>query len=137
LTKIEPATSLEWDFTNCPDLAQTICVVAAAKNIPLTLTGIESLKVKETDRIMALQNELIKFGATLKEVETNHKYQLTPAAAERQAVPVSVHTYDDHRMAMAFAPLALVEDVVIEEPDVVVKSYPSFWNHLSKIVTIE
>lgn len=137
LTKIEPATSLEWDFTNCPDLAQTICVVAAAKNIPLTLTGIESLKVKETDRIMALQNELIKFGAALKEVETNHKYQLTPAATERQAVPVSVHTYDDHRMAMAFAPLALVEDVVIEEPDVVVKSYPSFWNHLSKIVTIE
>lgn len=137
LTKIEPDTSLEWDFTNCPDLAQTICVVAAAKNIPLTLTGIESLKVKETDRIMALQNELIKFGATLKEVETNHKYQLTPAVAERQAVPVSVHTYDDHRMAMAFAPLALVEDVVIEEPDVVVKSYPSFWNHLSKIVTIE
>lgn len=137
LTKIEPATSLEWDFTNCPDLAQTICVVAAAKNIPLTLTGIESLKVKETDRIMALQNELIKFGATLKEVETNHKYQLTPAVAERQAVPVSVHTYDDHRMAMAFAPLALVEEVVIEEPDVVVKSYPSFWNHLSKIVTIE
>jgi len=57
LTKIPAAASLEWDFTNCPDLAQTICVVATAKNIPLTLTGIESLKVKETDRVVALQNE--------------------------------------------------------------------------------
>ncbi len=136
LSKIPAEASLAWDFTNCPDLAQTICVVAAAKNISLTLTGIESLKVKETDRIMALQNELIKLGATLQEVETNHKYLLTPNAVERLPAPVSIHTYDDHRMAMAFAPLALVEEVIIEEPDVVVKSYPSFWKHLSKIVTI-
>ena len=75
LTKIPAKDSLTWDFTDCPDLAQTICVVAAVQNIALTLTGLESLKVKETDRVLALQNELKKLGATLVEVETNHKYE--------------------------------------------------------------
>lgn len=136
LTKIPADTALAWDFTNCPDLAQTVCVVAAAKNIPLTLTGIESLKVKETDRVYALQTELAKIGGSLVEVEKNHKYLLT-ANGEAIKADTAIHTYDDHRMAMAFAPLALVSDITIEEPDVVVKSYPSFWKHLAKIVTIE
>ena len=131
LTKISADTALEWDFTNCPDLAQTVCVVASAKKVPLTLTGIESLKVKETDRIVALQNELAKTGTKLEEIETNHKYLLTPSPV--LLTPTSIHTYDDHRMAMAFAPLALLMDIVIEEPDVVVKSYPSFWKHFEKI----
>ncbi|MCU0469336.1 MAG: 3-phosphoshikimate 1-carboxyvinyltransferase [Arcicella sp.] len=131
LTKIPADTALAWDFTNCPDLAQTVCVVAAAKKVPLTLTGIESLKVKETDRIFALQTELAKLGTRLEEVETNHKYLLTPA--DELTVPASIHTYDDHRMAMAFAPLATLMNIVIEEPDVVVKSYPSFWKHFEKI----
>lgn len=120
LTKIPADTSLAWDFTNCPDLAQTVCVVAAAKNIPLTLTGIESLKVKETDRVYALQTELAKIGGSLVEVEKNHKYLLT-ANGEAIKADTAIHTYDDHRMAMAFAPLALVSDITIEEPDVVVK----------------
>ena len=128
LTKIPSGTSFAWDFTNCPDLAQTVCVVASAKNVPLTLTGLESLKVKETDRIFALQTELAKFGTTLLEVEKNHKYQLTPSQ-QKPTNPISIHTYDDHRMAMAFAPLSLMMDITIEEPDVVVKSYPSFWKH--------
>ncbi len=128
LTKIPTEASLEWDFTNCPDLAQTVCVVASAKNVPLTLTGIESLKVKETDRIFALQTELAKFGTTLVETEKNHKYLLTPNP-EKPTNPISIHTYDDHRMAMAFAPLSLWADITIEEPEVVVKSYPSFWKH--------
>jgi 3-phosphoshikimate 1-carboxyvinyltransferase len=131
LTKIPTDSTLEWDFTNCPDLAQTVCVVASAKKVPLTLTGIESLKVKETDRIFALQNELAKMGTKLEEVEKNHKYLLTPAPILQ--TPTSIHTYDDHRMAMAFAPLACLMDITIEEPDVVVKSYPSFWKHLEKI----
>jgi 3-phosphoshikimate 1-carboxyvinyltransferase len=130
LTKIPAENALEWDFTNCPDLAQTVCVVASANNVPLTLTGIESLKVKETDRIFALQTELAKFGTTLLEVEKNHKYQLTPNP-KKTTNPISIHTYDDHRMAMAFAPLSLQMDITIEEPDVVVKSYPSFWKHWS------
>ncbi len=128
LTKIPTEASLEWDFTNCPDLAQTVCVVASAKNVPLILTGIESLKVKETDRIFALQTELAKFGTTLVETEKNHKYLLTPNP-EKPTNPISIHTYDDHRMAMAFAPLSLWADITIEEPEVVVKSYPSFWKH--------
>ena len=132
LTKIPAETALAWDFTNCPDLAQTVCVVASAKNIPLTLTGLESLKVKETDRIFALQTELAKFGTTLLEVEKNYKYQLTPST-EKPTNLISIHTYDDHRMAMAFAPLSLMMDIIIEEPDVVVKSYPSFWKHWSII----
>jgi 3-phosphoshikimate 1-carboxyvinyltransferase len=135
LTKIPAKTELEWDFTDCPDLAQTVCVVAAAKNISLTLTGIESLKVKETDRVFALQTELAKLGAKLEEVEKNQRYLLTPNAIIN--LSESIHTYDDHRMAMAFAPLALLTDVVIEEPDVVVKSYPSFWKHLAKIVELK
>jgi 3-phosphoshikimate 1-carboxyvinyltransferase len=135
LTKIPAKTELEWDFTDCPDLAQTVCVVAAAKNISLTLTGIESLKVKETDRVFALQTELAKLGAKLEEVEKNQRYLLTPNPTIN--LSESIHTYDDHRMAMAFAPLALLTDVVIEEPDVVVKSYPSFWKHLAKIVELK
>ena len=131
LTKIPSDSALEWDFTNCPDLAQTVCVVASAKKIPLTLTGIESLKVKETDRIIALQNELAKLGTKLEEVEENCKYLLTPSLT--LLTPTSIHTYDDHRMAMAFAPLALLMNIVIEDPDVVVKSYPSFWKHFEKI----
>ena len=131
LSKIPSDTALEWDFTNCPDLAQTVCVVASAKKVSLTLTGIESLKVKETNRIFALQTELAKMGTKLEEVETNHKYILTPAST--LTIPKSIHTYDDHRMAMAFAPLACLMDITIEEPEVVVKSYPSFWKHFEKI----
>lgn len=133
LTKIPVKSALEWDFTNCPDLAQTVCVVASAQNVPLTLTGLESLKVKETDRIFALQMELAKFGTTLVEVEKNHKYQLTPNA-EKSINHIYIHTYDDHRMAMAFAPLSVQMDITIEEPDVVVKSYPSFWKHWELLV---
>ena len=132
LTKIPTKTSLAWDFTNCPDLAQTVCVVASAKKVPLVLTGIESLKVKETNRIFALQTELAKMGTKLEETEKNHTYLLTPAST-LQTPTLSIHTYDDHRMAMAFAPLACLMDITIEEPDVVVKSYPSFWKHFEKI----
>jgi 3-phosphoshikimate 1-carboxyvinyltransferase len=131
LTKIPAETSLAWDFTNCPDLAQTVCVVAAAKKVSFTLTGIESLKVKETDRIFALQTELAKMGTKLEEIEKNNKYLLTPASTLQ--INASIHTYDDHRMAMAFAPLSCMMNITIEDPDVVAKSYPSFWKHFEKI----
>jgi 3-phosphoshikimate 1-carboxyvinyltransferase len=131
LTKISSKGPFEWDFTDCPDLAQTVCVVAAAVQKPYVLTGVESLKVKETDRIFALKTELAKLGAQLQVIEENHKYLLLPFYPLR--IPRSIHTYDDHRMAMAFAPLACMMDIVIEEPEVVVKSYPSFWKHFEKI----
>ncbi|WP_234733066.1 3-phosphoshikimate 1-carboxyvinyltransferase [Tellurirhabdus bombi] len=136
LTKIPAQPSLAWDFTDCPDLAQTVAVVAAVKGVLLTLTGIESLKIKETDRVGALQAELQKIGAKLVEVETNTRYEVRQLpSADESAVP-SIHTYDDHRMAMAFAPVAMRREVIIEEPGVVAKSYPSFWDDFAKVASV-
>ncbi|MHA8066001.1 3-phosphoshikimate 1-carboxyvinyltransferase [Aquirufa sp. ROCK2-A2] len=133
LTKCDSQNSLAWDFTDCPDLAQTICVVAAVKNVSLTLTGIESLKVKETDRVLALQNELIKLGANLSEVVAKTQYLLSPDFASVSSIP-EIETYDDHRMAMAFAPVALLHEILIHDHSVVNKSYPSFWKHIDLIL---
>lgn len=134
LTKIPAQSSLAWDFTDCPDLAQTVAVCCAVKNIPLTLTGIESLKIKETDRVLALQTELQKIGAELVEVETNTRYEVRQLQ-DVSTVPTFA-TYDDHRMAMAFAPIAMRREVVIEEPGVVAKSYPSFWDDMARVTTV-
>lgn len=136
LTKCKAQSSLAWDFADCPDLAQTICVVAAVKNISLSLTGIESLKVKETDRVLALQNELKKIGAELNEVETKTRYELKPQFSIKKEIP-EIETYDDHRMAMAFAPVALLQEIIIHDPSVVNKSYPSFWKHIGLILSFE
>lgn len=136
LRKIAPSPSIGWDFTDCPDLAQTVAVCCAMKNIPLSLTGIESLKIKETDRVLALQQELQKLGAELKEIETNHLYRVSRIADFPEITP-SIHTYDDHRMAMAFAPVGMLHPILIEEPGVVVKSYPGYWNDLAKVTTWE
>ncbi|REA61658.1 3-phosphoshikimate 1-carboxyvinyltransferase [Dyadobacter luteus] len=136
LRKIAPSPSIGWDFTDCPDLAQTVAVCCAMKNIPLSLTGIESLKIKETDRVLALQQELQKLGAELKEIETNHLYRVSRIADFPDTTP-SIHTYDDHRMAMAFAPVGMMHPILIEEPGVVVKSYPGYWNDLAKVTTWE
>jgi 3-phosphoshikimate 1-carboxyvinyltransferase len=136
LRKIAPSPSVGWDFTDCPDLAQTVAVCCAMKNIPLSLTGIESLKIKETDRVLALQQELQKLGAELKEIETNHLYRVSRIADFPDTTP-SIHTYDDHRMAMAFAPVGMLHPILIEEPGVVVKSYPGYWNDLAKVTTWE
>jgi 3-phosphoshikimate 1-carboxyvinyltransferase len=138
LSKIPAETTLNWDFTNCPDLAQTVAVTCAALGIEATFTGIESLKIKETDRILALQNELKKFGGDLIEVEKNTTYKiLSQQEVTNNKSSVTIATYDDHRMAMAFAPLAMLMDVTIEEPNVVVKSYPSFWDDIKKVLTVE
>jgi 3-phosphoshikimate 1-carboxyvinyltransferase len=132
LTKTTNVEKVSVDFTHCPDLAQTVAVICAAKNIHLTLTGIESLKIKETDRVKALQQELSKFGATLQET-AKEVYEVTRLANwQPTAQPVTVETYDDHRMAMAFAPLALLRDTQILHPQVVVKSYPRFWQDLAQ-----
>lgn len=132
LTKIEEQHVKDcYDFIKCPDLAQTVIVCCAALNHEIAFTGLETLKIKETDRIAALQTELAKFGVRLFEEEKG-TYRLD---CSKKHLPKSVtfSTYEDHRMAMAFAPLALVmNDVVIEEPNVVEKSYPLFWEHLQK-----
>lgn len=127
LTKKESQKEITWDFTHCPDLAQTVAVVCAAKGIRGNFTGLESLRIKETDRIAALQNELKKIGGDLIEIDKAH-WTLEPSA--KLPSTASFATYKDHRMAMAFAPLATLMDVEIENPDVVRKSYPNYWNDL-------
>jgi 3-phosphoshikimate 1-carboxyvinyltransferase len=126
LTKTAVAREIRWDFTHCPDLAQTVAVVCAAKKIPGRFTGLESLRIKETDRIAALQNELRKIGADL--IEEGPQWTLVPST--RLPESASFQTYKDHRMAMAFAPLATLMKVEIENPEVVRKSYPRFWDDL-------
>ena len=119
-----------FDFKTCPDLAQTIVALAAGLGRDISITGVETLKIKETDRLAALKTEIEKFGATIvAEGETYH------IKTEGIFVPEQVifDTYEDHRMAMAFAPLALVfNKVSIREPQVVEKSYPDFWKHLEQ-----
>jgi 3-phosphoshikimate 1-carboxyvinyltransferase len=131
LTKIplqSKDASQEIDFTACPDLAQTIAVVAAATETPLRMTGLHTLRIKETDRIEALSNELGKFGVTV-EAEPD----ACVIGGTFTAKPAMIHTYEDHRMAMAFAPLVLrTQHLTIYDPEVVEKSYPEFWDHVSK-----
>lgn len=137
LTKRPTEPALSWDFTDCPDLAQTVAVCAAVKGVSLTLTGIESLKIKETDRVYALQTELQKLSAELVEVAPNQRYEIRTLTPHSLLSAPQIHTYDDHRMAMAFAPVALRREIVIEEPGVVAKSYPSFWDDIARVVTVE
>ncbi len=117
-----------FDFKECPDLAQTVIVCCAALGHEATFTGLETLKIKETDRVNALQTELLKIGVKL--IEKNQTYKLDCSGLDLNK-RVKIATYDDHRMAMAFAPLALVmPELEIEDHLVVEKSYPDFWKHL-------
>lgn len=117
-----------FDFKECPDLAQTVIVCCAALKHDATFTGLETLKIKETDRVNALQVELAKIGVKL--IEKNQTYKLDCSELDLNK-NITVATYDDHRMAMAFAPLALVmPGLEIEDHLVVEKSYPDFWKHL-------
>lgn len=129
LTKKASSEVFRYDFSQCPDLGQTVAVTCAAKGIPAEFTGLESLRIKETDRIAALQNELKKIGASLVEEDGNN-WKLHPSKPLAMTENSTIETYDDHRMAMAFAPLATKMNVDIIEPGVVEKSYPSFWKHL-------
>ncbi len=122
---------LELDLVDQPDLAQTFVVTCAMLRRPFRFTGLRSLRIKETDRISALQNELKKFGIDL-EATTDcelHIFNYADHAPRYDGTPIA--TYNDHRMAMAFAPAALrCEGVSIADPEVVSKSYPHFWEDL-------
>ena len=131
LTKIKLDTEeIELDFRDCPDLAQTILVVAAYHKIKLKVSGVESLKIKETDRLGAMKNELKKIGCDFYE-EGN--YWILEKRRREIDDELSIDTYKDHRMAMAFAPLASKKSMIINDPDVVVKSYPTYWEDLKKV----
>ncbi|MFZ9981078.1 MAG: 3-phosphoshikimate 1-carboxyvinyltransferase [Cyclobacteriaceae bacterium] len=128
LSKTESEKYIEWDFNDCPDLAQTILPLCAIKGINGCFTGLESLRIKETDRILALQQELSKIGAILSEPVTG-TWQLAPA--DKIPGSIFIKTYHDHRMAMGFAPWTTIVNVTIEDRSVVNKSYPGFWDDLS------
>ncbi len=120
---------MKMNFIDNPDLAQTFAVMYAAKNICATFSGIETLKIKETDRVAALQQELKKANVSFQYAELYEFYQLK---GEFRLPSSPIHTYDDHRMAMSFAPLALMGEIEIETPAVVEKSYPAFWKDLEQ-----
>ncbi len=125
-------TTLKIDLNNSPDIAQTIAVTAFGLQMECYLTGLHTLKVKETDRLVAMKKELEKFGATVDITDSTlllHK-RLFPF---EEKYDLTVNTYQDHRMAMAFAPLALKTSFIINEAEVVSKSYPDFWEDLKKV----
>lgn len=128
-----------FDFANHPDLAQSVIVTCAGLNIPGIFTGLESLRIKETDRIIALCNELEKIGYKIRLQENSvirlvHSTQLSGNRQPATGIRQQITTYGDHRMSMAFAPLTMViGPVQIEEPDVVSKSYPGFWDDLKQV----
>ena len=119
-------TSLELDLVEAPDIAQTIAVSCYGLGVACYLTGLHTLKIKETDRLVALENELTKLGANISIDEKSLHLVGTQNFQTNQAID----TYHDHRMAMAFAPLALKVPLLINDAGVVSKSYPSFWEDM-------
>ena len=129
-TKIN-TVSLEYDFTDQPDLAQTLAVTCCLKGVPFIFRGLHSLKIKETDRIAALINELQKLGFIV--TETGEGILTWEGELCEPTEKIIIETYEDHRMAMAFTPAAIFQPITIEHPEVVSKSYPNFWKDIEKI----
>ena len=130
--------AFEHDFLLCPDVAQTLAVVLAGKGVAGLFSGLQTLSIKETDRILALRTELAKVGVSFAKMpsrfskRTEKEYHMVEGKAGWHEPPLFA-TYHDHRMAMAFAPLAIMAPVKIEDPGVVGKSYPDFWKHLTDL----
>lgn len=126
-----PVEYLEEDMVDIPDLAQTFVVTCCLMNIPFRFTGLQSLKIKETDRITALITELHKLGYVVRsEQDRILMWDGERCPAEEEPI---IETYEDHRMAMAFAPACLVlPQIKIDEPQVVSKSYPTYWDNLKQ-----
>ena len=118
-----------FNLQSTPDLAQTIAVTCFGLRVGCHLTGLHTLKIKETDRLDALLRELTKLGADVQ--VTSESLQLKPTKFINKDITIS--TYQDHRMAMAFAPLSIKTNLIIEESEVVSKSYPAFWNDLKQV----
>lgn len=120
-----------YDFSECPDIAQTVAVSLCQLEVPFKLSGLKTLRIKETDRIEALRAELNKLGYKVYvDLQDNLCWDGEMKFVDQE---VSIHTYDDHRMAMSFAPMSLKHDINIEEPQVVEKSYPDFWKDMKKM----
>ena len=129
LLGVKTVTKLEYDFVNAPDLAQTFVVTCAALDIPFHFKGLATLKIKETDRIEALKREMAKLGYVIHDANDSELYW-DGERCEPQ-LEQGIDTYEDHRMALAFAPFAMKhEGLIINNPQVVTKSYPKFWKDL-------
>ena len=118
--------SIQLNMNDCPDIAQTVCITASALKIPFEIGGLATLKIKETDRLSALQNELKKIGCET-EITDNSIKSVLYTNPEKN---ISIATYGDHRMAMAFAPYSLIQEIEIQNPEVVEKSFPDFWEFI-------
>ena len=136
------ADSLELDLSGSPDLAQTIAVTCYGLGMSCDLTGLHTLKIKETDRLVALETELGKLGARI-EVTDRSLHLRAPEdrrpsdRSSHEIKPgVSIDTYDDHRMAMAFAPLAIKVPIIINDAEVVTKSYTDFWRDFESVIQV-
>ena len=125
-TALPYSTRLEFQLNDTPDIAQTIAVTALGLGLETHLSGLHTLKIKETDRLQALQTEMTKLGAEVN--ITDESLHLASCNHLCEGVPIA--TYNDHRMAMAFAPLMLKTPIVIENKEVVSKSYPEFWEQV-------
>ncbi len=131
--------SLNVNLQSSPDIAQTIAVTCFALGIACDLTGLHTLKIKETDRLVALKTEIEKLGGSVDitdkslHLKPNTLFQSGAGALAFGYPNEAIATYNDHRMAMAFAPLALKTPIVIEDAEVVSKSYPTFWSDLERI----
>lgn len=126
---------LDYDFVEQPDLAQTFVVTCCMMGIPFHFTGLQSLKIKETDRIEALKAELCKLGFTITDRNDSELLWDGSDAPQASACPAkAIDTYEDHRMAMCFAPASLLrESIDMNDPQVVTKSYPKYWDDLQSI----
>ncbi|HAI38962.1 MAG TPA: 3-phosphoshikimate 1-carboxyvinyltransferase, partial [Maribacter sp.] len=125
--KIDPKN--EFDLANAPDIAQTIAVTCFGLGVGCYLTGLHTLKIKETDRLEALHTELSKLGANIS--VTDKTLTIIPSVGILE--DFAIDTYNDHRMAMAFAPLAMKTTLIVNDAEVVSKSYPDFWNDLKQL----
>lgn len=128
----------EYNFISQPDIAQTISVIGAAKGTSLLMSGLQTLAIKETDRTKALKEELKKFNVTFSKLplrfskKSEVQYYMQEGTAQKNDA-AQIETYDDHRMAMAFAPLALRFPLTIKDKEVVRKSYPTYWEDLAQL----
>ena len=130
MQKGQALEQLDLNLIDCPDLAQTIAVTCFGLGIGCNLTGLHTLKIKETDRLIALETELGKLGARIRVTDRSLHLEASNGIKEQ----VAIDTYDDHRMAMAFAPLSLKVPIRINEAEVVTKSYRDFWRDFASIM---
>ena len=129
IKKYKKPSNLSLNLIDTPDLAQTIAVTCMALRIPVKITGLQTLKIKETDRIVALNNELSKLGAKIKYDDSS--IAIYPPKEIKKNI--NIDTYNDHRMALSLAPLGLIVPIIINDPNVITKSFPEYWNNLSQL----